>query len=67
MKICVWCKLAGMTEEEYTHDDDEIGGYDKDTKEWICDGCADAAQEEGMDDYDDRQNEKYQNSDSHDN
>jgi len=39
-----WCKIAGCTEDEYTH----VGYptcYDKETGDPICEFCADSAEE----------------------
>ena len=44
--MCAWCKNGGCDPDEYTRPIDEIGGFDKDTGEPICEDCADAAQEE---------------------
>lgn len=41
MKICAWCKNEGLTKEEYSHPDDEIGGIDSNGN-WFCDDCRDA-------------------------
>jgi hypothetical protein len=43
---CYWCKISGAcTKEEYTYPIDEIGGYDKETENPICQECAYAAME----------------------
>ena len=45
-KECYWCKIAGLTKEEYTFLIDWPGSQDADTAKWICDNCADCGEEE---------------------
>lgn len=49
---CEWCKEAGCDEEEYRHPISECGGYTEkdDVLILVCEDCADAAREVGVDD-----------------
>lgn len=42
---CSWCKIAGMTKEEYTREARYYGGYDNATGEPICEDCRDGIAE----------------------
>jgi len=48
MKQCYHCKILGVSDEENQHYDDELGGYDIDTRKWVCDECVWSAKEEGQ-------------------
>lgn len=39
--VCSWCKEAGLTPEEYTHEPEQYGGWDNATGLPICENCRD--------------------------